>query len=102
MLHVFPCRSSLEAAVSERRLRLHLSVDGIITSFSAGTPTQLLGMDYSQVAVLKPAKGSISFLQLVTRRTYTRKRIVTRHVNGTKFRTSATPLIAWVGIFLGL
>ncbi|GFR46564.1 hypothetical protein Agub_g8156, partial [Astrephomene gubernaculifera] len=41
-------RSSLEAALDERRLRLSVSPEGVITAASKGTPTQLFGLEPQQ------------------------------------------------------
>ncbi|KXZ55417.1 hypothetical protein GPECTOR_3g69 [Gonium pectorale] len=42
-------KSSLDDALAERRLRLTISTDGLITGFGAGTPPSLLGLEPSQV-----------------------------------------------------
>ncbi|KXZ42658.1 hypothetical protein GPECTOR_127g536 [Gonium pectorale] len=42
-------KSSLDNALAERRLRLTISVDGLVTGVGAGTPASLLGLEPSQV-----------------------------------------------------
>ncbi|PNH08057.1 Tiny macrocysts protein B, partial [Tetrabaena socialis] len=50
MVHVVHmARSSLETCLSERRLRLTISSEGIITEVSKDTPASLFGLDPSQI-----------------------------------------------------
>ncbi|GLC56208.1 hypothetical protein PLESTB_001079900 [Pleodorina starrii] len=42
-------KSSLESALTERRLRLQLSVEGVVTAVTGGNPTTLFGLESSKV-----------------------------------------------------